>query len=426
MIDTRVILVAGGRGTRSDNPKLPKILQMLDPNCSILFHHLANIVQWGIKRVSISVGHGAQEVIQATLDLKIFFPQLEVEFVLDGDDSRGTCDALRQVTANVQEEFLIVIYGDVVVKAPLDEYLKDFIQTDDLALIVAHPNLHPEDSDSIIYSDSNLVLGIEKKGKTRRLNTPFRSPCGVFLMRREALVHINDATIDFSEALCTKISQEIPVRVRISSHYFKDSGTPTRLKEVRKDWTSGITHKRGSREKRPGLFVDRDGTLVPNIGSGRVHVNPEEVSKILATIIKQANLKAIPVFVVTNQPGIAKGEINTSDVLRVQSIIEETLLREDAFVDDFRWCPHHPEKGFPGEVASLKLLCDCRKPAPGMVLDLCKLHGIDLKKSMFIGDSQVDLELSKNLNMTFCLFDIESQEAGKKTEEKFLNSFWDR
>ena len=426
MIDVRVILVAGGRGSRSDNPKLPKILQMLDPNTSILFHHLANIVQWGIKKVTISLGYGAQEVIQATLDLQDSFPQLEVEFTLDGEDTRGTCDALKQVTANMQEEFLIVIYGDVVVQAPLDHYLKDFIQTNDSVLIVTHPNLHPEDSDSIVYSDTNLVLGIEKKGKARRSDTPFRSPCGVFIMRREAFAHIDAASIDFTEALCTAISHELRVRVRVVSHYFKDSGTPLRLREVRKDWTSGATRKRGSRENRPGLFVDRDGTLVPDIGSDRADVDSEEVSKFLTTIIKQANSKAIPVFVVTNQPGIAKGEIKANDVLRVQSRIEETLLKEGAIIDDFRWCPHHPEKGFTGEVVNLKILCDCRKPAPGMVLDLCKLHSIDLSTSMFIGDSRADLELSKNLNMTFCLFDIKRQETWNTTEEKFLNKFWDR
>ena len=75
----------------------------------------------------------------------------------------------------------------------------------------------------------------------------------------------------------------------------------------------------------------------------------------------------------------------------------ETLLGADgAYIDGLYYCPHHPHKGYAGEVSELKIDCDCRKPKPGMLLRASKDFNIDLENSWMIGDGENDIKAGKN------------------------------
>ena len=63
------------------------------------------------------------------------------------------------------------------------------------------------------------------------------------------------------------------------------------------------------------------------------------------------------------------------------------------------FCPHHPEKGFDGEIKEYKIDCECRKPKPGMILEAAKKHNIDLKKSYLIGDHKRDIDAANSVNV---------------------------
>ena len=78
----------------------------------------------------------------------------------------------------------------------------------------------------------------------------------------------------------------------------------------------------------------------------------------------------------------------------------ETLLGNGgAFVDETYFCPHHPDKGFQGEVKELKIDCDCRKPKIGMILEAQKRFNLDLSKCYIIGDTNNDIKMAKNANI---------------------------
>ena len=71
----------------------------------------------------------------------------------------------------------------------------------------------------------------------------------------------------------------------------------------------------------------------------------------------------------------------------------ETLLgKEGAYLDDIYICPHHPDKGFEGEISELKIECDCSKPKPGLILQAAKDYNINLTESYMVGDSLIDME----------------------------------
>lgn len=132
---------------------------------------------------------------------------------------------------------------------------------------------------------------------------------------------------------------------------------------------------------RSAAFFDRDGTI--NVDFGHVY-RPEDLVFItgIPEQIKQYNQEHIPVLVVTNQAGIAKGYYSVDDMHRFHDYLNQQLrLRYDAYIDAFYYCPHHPD--FTGD-------CDCRKPRPGMLLQAAKEWGLSLQNCIMYGDSQKD------------------------------------
>jgi D-glycero-D-manno-heptose 1,7-bisphosphate phosphatase len=128
-------------------------------------------------------------------------------------------------------------------------------------------------------------------------------------------------------------------------------------------------------------FFDRDGTINVNYGhvyqTGKLDFIPG-----IPEIIKQYNERSIPVIVITNQAGIAKGYYTEDDMHCFNNHMANVLRKQyGANIDAVYFCPHHPE--FTGE-------CDCRKPKPGMILKAALDYNIDLSGSVFYGDKESD------------------------------------
>jgi len=94
---------------------------------------------------------------------------------------------------------------------------------------------------------------------------------------------------------------------------------------------------------------------------------------------------------VTNQPGIAKGFTSEQELQRIHARLETLLGAEGAYLDRIYYCPHHPQKGFPGERPELKIGCGCRKPAAGMLHAAAEELNIDLARSFIVGDRTADI-----------------------------------
>ena len=89
----------------------------------------------------------------------------------------------------------------------------------------------------------------------------------------------------------------------------------------------------------------------------------------------------------------------------------ETLLgAEGAYLDAIYYCPHHPHKGYEGEVPELKIDCDCRKPKPGMLLKAAEDFNIDLSQSWMIGDGENDIKAGKAAGCRTALIGTENYE----------------
>jgi D-glycero-D-manno-heptose 1,7-bisphosphate phosphatase len=141
---------------------------------------------------------------------------------------------------------------------------------------------------------------------------------------------------------------------------------------------------------RPGVFLDRDGTLIDELGylgdPAGVRLYPGA-----ARAVRALNAAGLPVVLVTNQSGVARGMFAEADVHAVHARLAELLRAEGARLDLVLFCPHHPREG----LSPYRVPCECRKPAPGMYLAGARALGLDLAHSAVVGDSERDLEAGR-------------------------------
>ena len=139
--------------------------------------------------------------------------------------------------------------------------------------------------------------------------------------------------------------------------------------------------------RRPGVFLDRDGTVIEE---KHYLCEPADV-ELLPTAgetIARLNQLGIPVAIVTNQAGIARGYFPESRIPEVHARLDELLAPHGAAIDRYEYCPHHPVEG----IGSYKIDCNCRKPKPGMLTSAATELNIDLTRSLMIGDRLGDIE----------------------------------
>ena len=148
------------------------------------------------------------------------------------------------------------------------------------------------------------------------------------------------------------------------------------------------------RRKKPAVFLDRDGTINKYVGFLR-NIEEFELMDGVAEAIRKINESGYLAIVVTNQPVIARGEVTLEELQEIHNKMETLLGQEGAYVDGIYYCPHHPDKGFEGERPEYKMVCDCRKPKPGMLIDAAEKFNIDLSNSYMVGDGKNDVEAGR-------------------------------
>ncbi len=142
------------------------------------------------------------------------------------------------------------------------------------------------------------------------------------------------------------------------------------------------------------VFIDRDGTMSEEVGYVN-HISRFKLLPNTARAIKLFNEAEILAIVATNQAGVARGYFEESLINTVHEKMRALLAESGAHLDAVYYCPHHPAAGKPPYRAN----CECRKPAPGMILKAAEEFSIDLKRSYMIGDKISDIEFGQKLGL---------------------------
>jgi D-glycero-D-manno-heptose 1,7-bisphosphate phosphatase len=138
---------------------------------------------------------------------------------------------------------------------------------------------------------------------------------------------------------------------------------------------------------RPGVFLDRDGTLVREVHHLRRLTDLELLPGVGAALAGLRHL-GFALVGVTNQSVVARGLLSLAELAAIHAELQRRLGAAGAPLDAVYFCPHHPDTGEP----PWRRVCDCRKPAPGMLQRAAADHGLDLEASFMIGDALTDLQ----------------------------------
>lgn len=154
--------------------------------------------------------------------------------------------------------------------------------------------------------------------------------------------------------------------------------------------------------RRTALFLDRDGVLNEPVWDERSGTmeSPLKPSDVIlaagaAIAVCRANTAGLPVIVVSNQPSAAKGIVEERTLRAVHARVVDLLAADGAVIDRSYLCLHHPQ----GVDAGLTQACDCRKPAPGMLVQAAADLDLDLSRCWLIGDTDADLGAARRASL---------------------------
>ncbi|MCR5647704.1 MAG: HAD-IIIA family hydrolase [Acholeplasmatales bacterium] len=407
------VIMAGGKGTRiqSIEPNLPKPMIKI---CGkpVLEHQIDSLKNSGITDIVLVVGYLGEKIKEYFKDGKEF--GVNISYISE-DEPLGTAGALYYLKDRKDEEFILV-FGDVVFDVDFDRFIKFHKNNKSFITLLVHPNSHPYDSDVLVL-ENKKVIDILSKNEPRNYYYMNLVNSGIYCLDKKVLDYIKEPKkIDLEKNIITHFMGEKLVYGYRSTEYVKDMGTPERIKQVESDYNKGLVSIKNLKKPQKCIFVDRDGTL----NDSNDYVRKLEDFKLYDNVpetIKRINESGYLVICITNQPVISRGECSRNTVEKMHLKLGMELGEKGAYLDDLAYCPHHPDKGFVGEIESLKIECDCRKPRTGMIDKMVRMYNIDVKESWFVGDMTVDVKTGKNAKLKTIL--VETGFGG--SDKKYLD-----
>lgn len=368
------VILVGGLGTRlgaltEDCPK-PLLTVAGQP---FLKYLLRNVRRFGYNDFILLAGYRgdmveafASSTLRAELDCRIR--------VIVEPAPMGTGGALRYAAEVLQEQFLL-LNGDSFFDFNLLDLSTRVVDGNVLARLALR-QVPDASRYGAVELDADRIVAFRERPESPG---PGLVNGGVYVLSREILKHIGEGACSLERDIFPSLAGERSIVGFAYEGFFLDIGIPDDFARAQVAIPQVL--------RRPAVFFDRDGVL--NHDSGYTYkIKDFHWMEGAPQAIRKLNDLGWYVFVVTNQAGVARGYYGENDVQKLHTWMNEDLQRYGAHIDDFRYCPHHIE----GIVDNYTLACTCRKPEPGMVLDLLEHWPVDIHLSVLIGDKESDLE----------------------------------
>lgn len=424
----KTVIMAGGKGTRiaSVNAEVPKpMIRILDK--PILEYQLECLRDQGYRDIILVIGHLGHIVREYFGDGSGISPAtgkpfgISIEYIVE-TEPLGTAGALYLLKEKLGDDFLLLC-GDVIFDIDVDRFYRFHKAKGGIATLFTHPNNHPYDSGIIMADNSGKVTNWLHKEDPRRWYRN-RVNAGLHFFSHKIFeqgLFQELKKVDLDREVLKPLIATGQLVAYDSPEYVKDMGTPDRFYSVTKDIRSGKVYRKNLSNPQKCVFLDRDGTLNKYVGFLR-NIDQLELLPGVAEAVRKINESGYLAIIVTNQPVIARGEVTVSELQEIHNKLETLLGQEGAYVDGIYYCPHHPHKGYEGEVAELKVNCACRKPKPGLLYQAAQDFHIDLTASYMVGDSDSDVQCGSNAGCTpILLTDGEADVTHYQTLLDFVN-----
>jgi len=396
MTSTRkqLVVLAGGMGTRltSAGIQTPKLLLKFQ-NQTLLENILNEAHGEGFTDILWLLGHGSEDIERQISQAANLSEKIKHKIFIE-DNHLGTLGALLQARDYLHEDFCVIMGDLFLASTNIGGVYQDFIKSSEDARILVKYTDHPSDSDLVIVDNEIKVIDLKPYPHTVLPTLPIGN-AGVIFIRKSYISEDFELLKQdiFKDLIPIMLNKGCDIKATFHQGVIKDIGTPQRLSETN---TNAVPDKHLSDEK--GIFFDRDGTL--NVENGHINSKDQiellpETSKILAAAVKNYN----KIGVLTNQPVIARGDATLEQVKDINLHLVNMAGIYDSSKVEFKVCPHYPESGFAGEVLELKIVCNCRKPACGMILQTLNENQLRSNNCLYVGNSVTDLQAAEAANV---------------------------
>ena len=384
--------MAGGKGTRvaaiaGDVPK--PMIPILDK--PILEYQIEVLKDNNLTDIIIVTGHLARRIEEYFGDGGRFGCKISYFTEAEPLGTAGALYKMKDLSPN-----FILLNGDIIFDIDFSRLTAFHAEKKAGATIVVHPNNHPYDSALVVTNDENQVTDWLNKEDARgfhknQVNAGIHVLSVDFIKKRVQ----SNAKVDLDRDILKPMIKSGDVFAYSTPEYIRDMGAPDRFALVAGDIARGIVKNKNLKRKQKAVFLDRDGTI--NTFNDFI-TKPETLSLIdgAAEAVKTINSLGYLAIVITNQPVVARGEVDFRTLELIHMKMEMELGKLGAFIDDLFFCPHHPDRGFAGERLEYKIDCDCRKPKPGMISRAAEKYNIDLSVSYMVGDDARDVQAGIN------------------------------
>ena len=420
--------MAGGRGTRISElfPDIPKPLIPIQ-GIPVLEREIISLRDQGFTDIILTIGYMAEKIQE-------YFGNgekwgVKIEYFVE-DKPLGNAGAL--FFLDLKEDFLL-LNADAVFDVDFNRMVDFHKKHGGLVTLFTHPNSHPYDSGLLVARENGEVEKWLAKEDERPPYYKNRVNAGLHVISPKALEMSGIKKEDIGDGRKVDLDRQIlkplcgtgKMFCYDSPEYVKDMGTPERFHQVEEDFKKGTVQAKNLKNKQKAIFLDRDGTINKYVGFLRKEEEFELIDGV-AEAVKKINHSGYLAIVITNQPVIARGEVTFEGLQTIHNKMETLLGKEGAYLDGIYFCPHHPHKGYEGEVPELKIDCDCRKPKPGMLLKAAEDFNIDLSQSYMVGDGENDIKAGMAAGCKTVLLNTEGEEFGQDICVGSLKEFVDQ
>ncbi len=407
--DYAAVIQAGGQGTRMrelTKGRIPKPMLLLNGK-PIIQWQIENIAGYGIQEFIIIIGHLGKKIQEYFGDGSRFGVHIRY---IEETSPLGSAGALYYLKDMLRTGNFLLVYGDVMFCLEWNRMIGFHESRQGKATLLAHPNEHPYDSDLLLIDGEDHVKGMDSKANGRTYWYENCVNAGIYILSADILRRLSaPGRSDLEKDVLAPLMDENEVYGYRTPEYVKDAGTPGRYRKIGAEQAAGVWERKCLDKKQRCVFLDRDGTL--NKYKGLIYREEQfELEEHAAEAVRMLNEAGYLAIVVTNQPVVARGLCGVEDVERIHKKMQVLLGRKGAYLDDIVFCPHHPDKGYPGENLKYKILCGCRKPAVGMIARMVKKYNIDPARSYMVGDSTIDIQTGLNANVRTIL--VQTGQAG--------------